>query len=150
MVIFGATSSPSIAEHCFRRTADEFCEDEAAKKSIKEDTYVDDVITGADDAHDAVKLVDSITKTLQRGGFRLGPWASNSDDVLCRVGQGAQQEQGYVGLKKTLGCRLGRSVGHTHLRTDRSARPADQEDAPIDSDVTVRSDWPSDRFPPAS
>ena len=93
VVMFGATCSPSIAEHCFRRTADEFGEDEAAKQSISEDTYVDDIITGADSENDAVRLVNSITRTLQMGGFRLGPWASNSEDVLREAGQETLEQQ---------------------------------------------------------
>ena len=102
VVIFGATCSPSIAEHCFRLTADEFGEYEPAKRSIKEDTYVDDIITGADVAENAVKLVGSITETLEKGGFRLGPWASNSAEVLRGVAQ-APQFQEDTGPKRTLG-----------------------------------------------
>ena len=102
VVIFGATCSPSIAEHCFRRTADEFCEDEAARKSIKEDTYVDDIITGADDEDEAVELVENVSKTLKKGDFRLGPWASNSGQVLREVGQEAPDEQDKS-WKRTLG-----------------------------------------------
>ena len=101
VVIFGATCSPSIAEHCFRRTADEFTEDEAVKTAVREDTYVDDIVTGTDTEQEAVKLIDSVTETLKKGGFKLGPWASNSEEVLHTVQQ--EQEQQDSRLQRTLG-----------------------------------------------
>ena len=47
-----------------------------------EDTYVDDIITGADDAASAIKLARGLTATLRQGGFELGQWISSSEEVL--------------------------------------------------------------------
>ena len=49
--------------------------------AIKEDTYVDDVITGADSVEDARHLVAKVTEALDKGGFKLGRWSTNSEVV---------------------------------------------------------------------
>ena len=77
VLIFGAKSSPSIASYCFKRTADELAETQDVFTAMNEDTYVDDVITGADDENAAIQLADGITRALRQDGFELSGWTSN-------------------------------------------------------------------------
>ena len=53
-----------------------------AVTAILDDTYVDDVISGASTGAEASVLIRDLTPILGRGGFELGPWASNSPEVL--------------------------------------------------------------------
>ena len=52
--------------------------------------YVDDCLAGADDIGAAVELQQSLGKMMERGGFNLTKWASNSKEVLSHI---AEQEQ---------------------------------------------------------
>ena len=81
VVSFGARSSPAVAEYCFQRTAEEFAPSEKDVLNAIKDTYVDDVITGADSVEDARHLVAKVTEALDKGGFKLGRWSTNSEVV---------------------------------------------------------------------
>ncbi|XP_043234664.1 uncharacterized protein LOC122387998 [Amphibalanus amphitrite] len=86
VLIFGAACSPSIASYCFRRTATDFGDgDPLVTRAINEDSYVDDLMTGAATEAEAVQLIGQLTETLRRGGFELGPWTSNSPAVLSQL-----------------------------------------------------------------
>lgn len=52
--------------------------------------YVDDCLAGADDIGAAVELQQSLDKMMERGGFNLTKWASNSKEVLSHIDE---QEQ---------------------------------------------------------
>ncbi|XP_054279112.1 uncharacterized protein LOC128997498 [Macrosteles quadrilineatus] len=49
---------------------------------LRTQTYVDDIITGADTEETALKLQDQLVNLLRRGGFELRKWVSNSDRLL--------------------------------------------------------------------
>ena len=85
-LMFGATSSPSTAEYCYQQTADLFSVDlPDVKRAIKEDTYVDDILSGTDDISTAVQLVHGLVDVLRRGGFELAPFSSNSPAVIKAI-----------------------------------------------------------------
>ena len=82
-VIFGSKSSPSTAGYCYRKTGERFGNgNPEVMAAIFDDTYVDDVISGAETTEEAASLILNLTATLRCGGFELGPWASNSSEVL--------------------------------------------------------------------
>ena len=86
VVIFGRKSSSSVAAHCYRRTATTFASSNAdVMSAVNEDTYVDDIITGKDEEWDAIDRVKGVTETLLKGGFKLGPWTTNSREVLQKL-----------------------------------------------------------------
>ena len=81
-VIFGSKSS-STAGYCYRKTGELFNDGKpGVLAAIFDDTYVDDVISGTETAEEAATLIQDLTTTLRYGGFELGPWASNSSEVL--------------------------------------------------------------------
>ena len=53
-----------------------------AAKGVKENMYVDDILTGAPDDDCAVQLKDDLCNLLSKGGFPLTTWASNSLKVM--------------------------------------------------------------------
>ena len=56
-----------------------------ASETIKENMYVDDCLTGAEDNESAFQLYQEATGMMKSGGFELVKWASNSKEVLLRI-----------------------------------------------------------------
>ena len=55
--------------------------------------YVDDSLSGADNVEATMKLQQSLDKMMERGGFNLTKWASNSRELLSHI---AEQEQAEI------------------------------------------------------
>ena len=54
---------------------------------IKEDFYVDDLLTGSDNIKQAQEICSSLLNVLQTGCFKLRKWLSNNPDVLQNISQ---------------------------------------------------------------
>ncbi|UYV72012.1 hypothetical protein LAZ67_9001549, partial [Cordylochernes scorpioides] len=85
-VTYGTAAAPFLA----MRTLLKLVEDEGAKyprasRAIKEDTYVDYIITGADDLRDGMALRDELIELLRCGGFTLKKWSSNDPTILGNI-----------------------------------------------------------------
>ena len=85
--LFGATSSPSVANFCLRRTADDHGKefDPSVVNTIKRNMYVDDMMKSLKQPEEAVTLVKESRKLLAKGGFRLTKWYSNNREVLASI-----------------------------------------------------------------
>ena len=85
--IFGATDSPSCANFCLKRAAEDnkgnFSED--AVNAVNKDVYVDDFIKSVKTVEAARSLANEVTSLLAVAGFRLTKWISNSRDVLSVI-----------------------------------------------------------------
>lgn len=57
----------------------------AAAEATKRDFYVDDFISGAEDATEALKMHQDMTAMLANGGFELAKWTTNSAQVHCTL-----------------------------------------------------------------
>jgi len=82
-VTFGQRSSPFLAI----RTLLQLANDEAGgysdvQRVLRNDLYVDDVVTGADCVESALQLQQNLIKVLKNGQFELRKWSSNSAKVL--------------------------------------------------------------------
>ncbi|XP_068238416.1 uncharacterized protein [Palaemon carinicauda] len=82
--IFGAISSPSIANTALKATADKADEkyDSTVGNTIRHNFYVDECLKSCADVPTAVKLVKDLVSATSEGGFRLTKFDSNSSDVL--------------------------------------------------------------------
>ena len=84
--LFGATSSPSVANFCLKKTASiygtEF--DLDVVQTVERNTCVDDPMKSVDTASTAVGLLTQLRELLAKGGFRLIKWLSNDRRVLPR------------------------------------------------------------------
>ncbi|XP_062557636.1 uncharacterized protein LOC134222504 [Armigeres subalbatus] len=93
-VTYGTKSAPFLATRTLHQlVADEGQRFPFAAKAILEDTYMDDVITGADTIEEATDLRTQLVEMLQRGGFHLRKWASNEEATLQGISQQELQFQ---------------------------------------------------------
>ncbi len=86
--LFGATSSPSVANFCLRKTADDYKEefDPSVVDTVKRNMYVlDDMMKSVHNTCEAVTLVKASRALLAKGGFRLTKWYSNDREVLASI-----------------------------------------------------------------
>lgn len=57
------------------------------KPGVKQNFYVDDCLKSAKTEDTAITLADQLSKRLQKGGFRLTKWLSNSRKVIESIPQ---------------------------------------------------------------
>ncbi|XP_063629950.1 uncharacterized protein LOC134801340 [Cydia splendana] len=82
-VTFGTASAPYLAVKTLQRVAEEEGKHHpVAAKTIKEDFYMDDLMSGQDNTEDAVDVAKNIAIILKNGGFDLQKWSSNSTSFL--------------------------------------------------------------------
>jgi hypothetical protein len=82
-VTYGMASSSYLATRCIQQVAlEEGSNNPEAQRSIMQDTYVDDLLTGAKTVREARALRDNIVAILGRGCFPLNKWASNCHELL--------------------------------------------------------------------
>ena len=85
--LFGATSSPSVANFALKQAANDY---EAqfghdAAKFIREDFYVDDGLKSVPSPKDAIDLLMKSKALCKMGGFNLHKFLSNSKEVLAAI-----------------------------------------------------------------
>ena len=85
--LFGGTSSPSCANFALRKTAtdNQADFDKATVDTVLNNFYVDDCLKSVPTVQHAIKLTSQLREMLDRGGFRLTKWISNSKDVLLSI-----------------------------------------------------------------
>ncbi|GFY27749.1 DUF1758 domain-containing protein [Trichonephila clavipes] len=82
-VTYGTVSAPSLATRTLKALADEEkAEFPDAADVICNDSYMDDIISGESTLDGAKKLQTRLSQLLQRGGFELHKWVSNSPELL--------------------------------------------------------------------
>ena len=85
--IFGAESSPCVANSTLRRVADDIAQDFSPSviAAIKGNFYVDDALPSENDEQSAIHLARDMVDVLARGSFNLTKFTSNSKEVLKTV-----------------------------------------------------------------
>ena len=85
--LFGARSSPSVANYALQRTAQDYGTNYPSEvaDTIKHNFYVDDVLKSTSDEDSAIYLIRDLTAILAEGGFRLTKFVSNRRKVLEAV-----------------------------------------------------------------
>ncbi|KAL7293995.1 hypothetical protein TKK_0012568 [Trichogramma kaykai] len=82
-VTYGTACAPYLA----LRTLQQLCEDEHARfpatsAVLMSDRYVDDILSGAHEVHDARVLRDQLIQLMRAGGFPLRKWVANHSELL--------------------------------------------------------------------
>lgn len=87
-VTYGLAPSSFLAT----RTLLQLVEDEGAaypnaSNAVRKNIYVDDYIGGEFSVEGAIQLQSELTQLMQKGGFRLRKWVSNSPEVMAKIPQ---------------------------------------------------------------
>ncbi|XP_068760402.1 uncharacterized protein [Montipora capricornis] len=82
--LFGSTSSPSCANFCIRKTAQDNIGNFSHRviDIVLKNFYVDDCLKSVQSSCAAIDLRSQLCELLQKGGFRLTKWSCNCKDVL--------------------------------------------------------------------
>ena len=85
--IFGATSSPSCANFCLKKTAtlNQADFDTKTVRTVDKNMYVDDLMRSVNTTDLAIRSVNQLREILAKGGFRLRKWLSNDRKVLEEI-----------------------------------------------------------------
>lgn len=82
-VTYGTSSAPYMAIQALQQLADDECsENSTIKKIIKNDFYVDDLMSGAASKKEAMTKINKIIKITSKGCFSLRKWASNDNSLI--------------------------------------------------------------------
>nr|XP_054592342.1 uncharacterized protein LOC107396521 [Nothobranchius furzeri] len=85
--LFGAVSSPSVANYALRRTAvdNQNMFGTEVTDTVHSNFYVDDCLKSLATEEEAVQMVKDLTDLCSRGGFHSSKWTSNSRTVLSSI-----------------------------------------------------------------
>ena len=76
--LFGATSSPCVANLCLKKTMPLYDgDDPVVTDAVDRNMYVDDLIKSVDTEEDEIFLVENLRRLLEKGGFHVTKWYSN-------------------------------------------------------------------------
>lgn len=85
-MIFGATSSPCMAQYVKNKNAEDHANEyPEAAKAIIEKHYVDDYLDSTDTEDQAIQLISEVIKVHKNGGFQICNWISNSERVMSTI-----------------------------------------------------------------
>ncbi|XP_077996706.1 uncharacterized protein LOC144450013 [Glandiceps talaboti] len=79
-VLFGAVCSPFILNAVVKTHLETHAE-KWASNDLSENMYVDNVVTGTEDAQEARKYYTDANEIMQTGGFKLRSWSSNYNAI---------------------------------------------------------------------
>ncbi|XP_071576355.1 uncharacterized protein [Temnothorax nylanderi] len=96
-VTYGTAAAPFLALRVLKQLVlDEGANFPLVAQILIDDTYVDDVLFGAEDIHLLRHMRDQLCSLLSRGGFTLRKWASNQSDLLADI---SEEDHGLAGHK---------------------------------------------------
>ncbi|XP_062713787.1 uncharacterized protein LOC134290629 [Aedes albopictus] len=85
-VTYGTACAPYLATKCLQRLAELEAERyPVAAKAMKENYYVDDMLSGTDNLEAATQLISEMLELASSGGFTLRKWNSNSNALLDQL-----------------------------------------------------------------
>lgn len=85
-ITYGTANAPYLAIRTLQQCADDEAENfPLAKSVIKNDFYVDDLISGAECLEDAVRIKNEVIGALSSAGFHLRKWTSNCENFMKTI-----------------------------------------------------------------
>ncbi|XP_055522882.1 uncharacterized protein LOC129717063 [Wyeomyia smithii] len=85
-VTYGTASAPYLATRCLVQLVEEEGESlPIAARIVKEETYMDDVLSGAGSIEEAIEAQRQLQQLLGSGGFPIRKWCSNSPEFLEHI-----------------------------------------------------------------
>ena len=83
--VFGAVSSPAVANYALKQTAENKNYNDTTTDCVKNDFYVDDLLKSVPTEIEAISLIKETQSLLSTGGFNLTGFVSNSRSVLNSI-----------------------------------------------------------------
>lgn len=103
-VTYGLSSSPFLAIRSLFFIADKYClSHPLGSKALREDIYVDDILTGANDIETLLAKKSELNQILKLHGLKLAKWNSNSDDITTNLESEVSIKSSKDEVTKTLG-----------------------------------------------
>jgi hypothetical protein len=100
-VTYGTSSAPFLATRCLNKLADDNQNQQPqAAHAIRNDFYVDDLLSGSNTIEDAMQLRNGITSLLQTAGLMLRKWASNNQQFQDDIPEDSRELQLLLSLDK--------------------------------------------------
>lgn len=122
-VTYGTASAPFLAVRCLFALAEENeLQYPREAKIIKEDFYVDDLLTGADTIEEMLDIKETIKTLLQSAGLNLHKWASNHSAVCPELSRETSIQIGDK-TKRTLGTHWQVDSDSLHYKLDLQETP---------------------------
>ncbi|XP_075162974.1 uncharacterized protein LOC142235597 [Haematobia irritans] len=85
-VTYGTTSAPYLAIRVLRQLVADFRNEYPLEANVVLcDSYVDDILSGADTIDEAISLHRGLCSFLKLGGFNLRKWITNSKELLVMI-----------------------------------------------------------------
>lgn len=104
-VTYGLACSPFLAVRCLHQLADDNHDRfPTASRIIKNDFYVDDLLSGADTLEQTARIQTEVSTILEQAGFRLRKWTASDPTLLDGVARDTAAAVRNIGEEvKTLG-----------------------------------------------
>lgn len=85
-VTYGTAPASYLAVRCLQQLAkEESTNHPLGAQIVLRDFYVDDLLTGASNVKELLKIRDEVTSILLKGKFELRKWASNAPEILSNI-----------------------------------------------------------------
>ncbi|XP_051168853.1 uncharacterized protein LOC127286465 [Leptopilina boulardi] len=101
-VTCGTSAAPFLATRCLKRLADDERQNfPETAKTLEEDFYVDDILTGKDTLEEAKQLRDDIIKLTEGAGLTLCKWNSNHPAMIGDLDDYSRTSYQIIGRDQT-------------------------------------------------
>ncbi|XP_058816945.1 uncharacterized protein LOC131680243 [Topomyia yanbarensis] len=98
-VMYGTASAPYLATKCLQKLAEEGRQTHpVAAKVLKQDFYVDDMLTGIDNIERGNQFVGDMIALTKSAGFMLRKWNSNCKEILMNVPESLRDDRTILEL----------------------------------------------------
>lgn len=102
-VTYGTNYAPYLAIRCLMQLAEDgLTTHPLAAAALKNNSYVDDILTGGDTIESALQIRNELIDLLRSAGMELDKWSANADKLLP-VGATATGSKSFTDISKTLG-----------------------------------------------
>ncbi|GFS89959.1 integrase catalytic domain-containing protein [Trichonephila clavipes] len=86
-VTYGLASASFLATRCIKQIVLDDKDNPNLSRVLKEDIYMDDLLSGADTSNNAISICKDIAHVLSTRGFHLRKWNSNSTEFLAQFSE---------------------------------------------------------------
>jgi len=89
-VTYGTKSAPYLATKCLSELS-KHCTDQRVSRIIKEDFYVDDLLSGGTTVEKCCEYYQELTNVLNQVNFPIRKWCSNSAELIANIPSANEQ-----------------------------------------------------------